>query len=198
MGARRIVMSGWQISWPAEQLERQMSKNAGQLAKQMSRNVARIGAKMRLIAGRPARQKNRSIRRNSVSMRFSVRMNITRMIFLMLCSPRRRPHCVALGSAYPHHQISWVPSVWLGLQHWSPQLLQWHTWLFNAEGLATPSKSLFFITVPYEGVLIGLIWMRYKACALFMPTCKFMLTPDDMLAEIASLRKFFCDNFSPP
>merc|ERR1712048_1026313 len=156
MGARRIVMSGWQISWPAEQLERQMKRNVGQLARQMSRNVARIGTKMRLIAGRPS----------------------------------RRLHCVALGSAYPHHQIPWVPSVWLGLQHWSPQLLQWHTWLFNAEGLATPSKSLFFITVPYEGVLIGLIWMRYKACALFMPTCKFILTPDDMSAAIASLRKF--------
>merc|ERR1712048_727323 len=174
MGARRIVMSGWQISWPAEQLERQMKRNAGQLARQMSRNVARIGTKMRLIAGRPSRQTNRSIRRNSVSMRSSA----------------RRLHCVVLGSAYPHHQIPWVPSVWLGLQHWSPQLLQWHTWLFNAEGLATPSESLFFMTVPYEGVLIGLIWMRYKACALFMPTCKFMLTPDDMSAEIASLRKF--------
>merc|ERR1711879_50609 len=106
-----------------------MKRNAGQLARQMSRNVARIGTKM----------------------------NITRMIFLML----------ALGSAYPHHQITWVPSVWSGLQHWSPQLLQWHTWLFEAEGLAMPSKSLFSITVPYDGVLIELILMRYRACTLF-------------------------------
>merc|ERR1712019_5193 len=170
MGARRIVMSGWQISWPAEQLERQTKRNAGQLAKQMSRNVARIDAKMRLIAGRPARQTNRNIRRNSVSMRFSARMNITRMIFLMQCSQRRRLLWVALGSAYLHHQIPWVSSMWLGLQRRSPQLLQRHTWLFNTEGLARPSKSLFFITVPYKGVLIELLLMRCKACALFMPT----------------------------